>query len=124
PLLHLHGAAGSRLHAQPFEEAAKAARVRVIAPDRCRIGQSDPRPDVTLVSYSQDLEGLADALGIKRFALSGHSNGGVFAMAAAHALGGRVTGVIPINPTTPVYLREARRAVTLGGRMGYRLLAA
>ena len=49
--------------------------MRVLCPDRPGIGLSDPKPDRTIAGYADDVEALADALGLGRFAVLGASSG-------------------------------------------------
>lgn len=120
-VIHLHGAGSCRFEAEPFDAAARARGVRIIAPDRPGVGESE-LPLTTVTGYARDLAGLADALGIGRFVISGVSAGGMYAMATATMLPDRVAGVVPINSATPVADRAARRGVSLSGRMAYRVI--
>lgn len=65
--------------------------VRVITPDRPGIGRSDDKPGRTIADWPDDVAGLADVLGLERFAVLGHSAGGPYALACAARLGDRVT---------------------------------
>src|SRR5690348_5276825 len=58
--------------------------VRLICADRPGIGASDPDPRASLLSVAADLQALADALGLERLAVVGHSGGGPYALALAH----------------------------------------
>lgn len=120
-LIHLHGAGSCRLEAEVFDGPAAARGVRVIAPDRPGVGASE-LPMASVTGYARDLAGLADQLDIATFVVSGLSNGGMFAMATAAVLGERVAGVVPINSTTPVAERDARRALPLSARVAYFLM--
>jgi len=127
PVLYLHGAGSSRIEGAVYDEAARAAGVEVIAPDRPGCGGSSPDPrrahaSYTYASYAADLCELADALGTPRFVVAGMSNGGAYAMAAAARLRDRVTAAIPINATTPVHDPMAWRASPLSTRLSYVLL--
>lgn len=82
-VLHNHGGPGSRLEAELFDSAATANGVRLIAVDRPGIGRSDPQPDRTWESWAKDLQSVADSLGADRFAVTGWSEGGPWALAAA-----------------------------------------
>lgn len=122
PVLYLHGARSSRNEATPFDDLARDHGLRLIATDRPGAGGSSPHPDRTFVGYASDLEQLADALGVGPFVVAGMSNGGAYALAAGHALGPRVRGVVLINSTTPVADRDARRALARSGRLAYGLM--
>ncbi len=86
PLLLVHGFTGAK---EDFTEwlAPLAGRGwHAVAPDLRGHGESDKPPTETAYSFdtfAQDLLGLADALGWGRFALLGHSMGGMVAQHVA-----------------------------------------
>lgn len=82
-VLHNHGGPSSRLEAMLFDAAARAHGLRFVGVDRPGIGASDPHPGRSFESWTADLLCLADALGHQRFAVTGWSEGGPWAMAAA-----------------------------------------
>lgn len=88
PVVLLHGL---RAYGYWFEEfgEAEGSRYRVIAPDLRGRGESGWASDgaYTTDAYVGDLERLVGHLGLRRFALGGHSLGGVIAAnyAARHA---------------------------------------
>ena len=82
-VLHNHGGPSSRLEVELFDAAATANGLRVVCADRPGIGRSNPHPDRTFEDWAADLELLADSLGAERFAVTGWSEGGPWALAAA-----------------------------------------
>lgn len=82
-LLHNHGGPSSRLEADLFASAATAHGLHFVCVDRPGIGESDPHPDRTFESWADDLLAVADVHGADRFAVSGWSEGGPWALAAA-----------------------------------------
>jgi pimeloyl-ACP methyl ester carboxylesterase len=82
-VLHNHGGPSSRLEAGIFDAAAKALGVRVVCIDRPGQGMSAPQQDRTFAGWAADLEAVADALGAETFAVTGWSEGGPWALAAA-----------------------------------------
>ena len=80
PVLLVHGGPGSRLLC-PDEDATVAAGVRLLTVDRPGYGGSAPRPDPTLLDWADDVQALADRLGLERFAVVGFSAGGGYALA-------------------------------------------
>jgi pimeloyl-ACP methyl ester carboxylesterase len=86
PLVYLHGFPGSRLAGGVIDEAARAAGVRVLAPERPGLGRSSPQPGRTLLDHAADVRAVVEGLGISRFAVLGESGGGPYALACAHAL--------------------------------------
>jgi pimeloyl-ACP methyl ester carboxylesterase len=85
-----HGAPTSRLHIVTLEEQFKAQGLRVVSPDRPGYGGSSPQPGRSLLDWPADVAALADALGIDRFLVAGHSSGGPYAVVCAALLGERV----------------------------------
>jgi pimeloyl-ACP methyl ester carboxylesterase len=125
PVLHMHGSPGSRLEvtSEAIRTAAEQVGVRLIAVDRPGIGLS------TFVRYSvadfpRVVAGLADVLGIERFALTALSGGGRYGCACACWLSDRVTRTALISTTCSFDLpgaratwsKEDRQAYTLAGR--------
>jgi pimeloyl-ACP methyl ester carboxylesterase len=91
PVIHLHGAPGSRLERFPDQAALAELGVRLITFDRPGYGLSDPMPGRTLRDCAADVGRLADHLGLTTFALNGISAGGPYVLATSCALGARVT---------------------------------
>jgi pimeloyl-ACP methyl ester carboxylesterase len=82
-VLHNHGGPSSRLEARVFEAAAKALGLRFVCVDRPGQGRSDPQRNRTFAGWAADLQAVADALGATTFAVTGWSEGGPWALAAA-----------------------------------------
>lgn len=116
PLLLMHGTPGGRLQAQIFDAAARAAGVRLIAPDRPGFGHSDPAPGLSYLSYAEDVRQLLDHLGLQRAALAAISGGGGFALASAQRLRGRISQLLLVSAAVPVP-REARAGLSLPNRL-------
>ena len=91
PVLYCHGGLSSRLDVASAAPAARRAGVQIVAPDRPGIGGSDRRPRYQLLDWPGDVEQVADALGMPRFAVMGWSFGAAYATACAYALPDRVT---------------------------------
>ena len=96
PALYFHGLPGARFAAQLHASDAVEAGVRLIAPDRPGMGLSDFQVRRRIVDWPADVSGLADGLGIDRFAVLGLSGGGPYALACASEIPQRITmcGVI------------------------------
>ncbi|MEO6511299.1 MAG: alpha/beta hydrolase [Nocardioides sp.] len=77
------------------------AGVRWCSSDRPGYGGSSPLLGRTVGSAAADTEAVADALGIERFALMGHSGGGPHALACAALLADRVSGTVSISGPAP-----------------------
>lgn len=104
-VIHHHGVPGSRDELGVVAEAVAASGLRVVVPDRPGIGGSDPDPGTGLAAFARDTVALADALGAERFAVSGFSAGGPYALACAAEAPDRVTHVLLFSsagdPSTP-----------------------
>ena len=64
-------------------------------------GESPRKKGRTYESAVEDLEILADHLGVKRFFLAGVSGGGPYALAAAALIPGRVRGILLLSAVGP-----------------------
>lgn len=82
-MLHNHGGPGSRLEARLFAPAALKNGLRFVCVDRPGIGRSSPQKARTYAGWADDLTAMADALGHCTFAVTGWSEGGPWALAAA-----------------------------------------
>lgn len=82
-VLHNHGGPSSRLEARLLADAAARAGIRLICVDRPGMGQSTPQDVRTYAGWADDLTTVADALGYREFGVTGWSEGGPWALAAA-----------------------------------------
>ena len=103
PAFYLHGGASSFLEAAIYDAEAVAAGVRLIVPNRPGVGGSTPLPGFSHRTIADDTVRLADHLRIERFPVAGLSNGGMFALAVGAWHPSRVSRVVPVNSTTPLY---------------------
>ena len=87
----LHGTPGSRLGPLPLGRVLYQLGVRLITFDRPGYGGSDRLVSRTVADVVPDVQAIADALEIDRFAVIGRSGGGPHALACAALLPGRVT---------------------------------
>jgi pimeloyl-ACP methyl ester carboxylesterase len=95
-----HGAPMSRLHLAYLERQFLAEGIRVVSPDRPGYGGSSPQPARSMADWPSDVAALADALGIDRFVVAGHSSGGPYAVACASLLPERVLAGIVLGGVT------------------------
>jgi pimeloyl-ACP methyl ester carboxylesterase len=116
PVLSFHGGLSSRLDAAPAHEAAVAAGVRLVAPDRPGMGLSTYQPGRRLTDWPADVERLADALGFTRFAVMGWSAGGPYAAVCAAKLGRRVHAAALLSSSVPIDLYGTTRGLTFEDR--------
>jgi pimeloyl-ACP methyl ester carboxylesterase len=82
-VIHNHGGPGSRLEARLFAASAAKNRLRLICVDRPGIGQSSRQKNRTYAGWADDMTAIADALGYREFGVTGWSEGGPWALAAA-----------------------------------------
>ena len=99
-LVFFHGAPISRLHLAYLEDRFLDAGLRVVSPDRPGYGRSSPQPGRSLADWADDVQALADAIGVDRFLVSGHSSGGPYAVACAALLAERIVAGIVIGGVT------------------------
>ena len=82
-VLHNHGGPSSRVEARLFANSASKNRLRLVCVDRLGIGQSGPQKERSYSGWADDLTTIADALGYQEFGVTGWSEGGPWALAAA-----------------------------------------
>jgi len=104
PVLYTAGTPVSGLGGASYDQAARAAGLRWISPDKPGYGGSGYQRGRSLIGWGDDLAALAGHLGLDRFALAGESVGGPFTLAAAYRLARRGSVVALIasgGPITP-----------------------
>ena len=103
PVIAVHGWLDNAASFTPMANRLKG--MRIIAVDLAGHGLSDHRPSwfsYDIWHYVEDLFYIVEALQLTRFALLGHSMGGVVcAMAAGSILKGRVTAMVTIDGLFP-----------------------
>ncbi|TYB45319.1 alpha/beta fold hydrolase [Actinomadura chibensis] len=87
--------------APPRPLFAVAPDIRWVSFDRPGYGGSDSVPGRDVASAAADTAAVADALGIDRFAVMGHSGGGPHALACAALLPDRVLGAVSVSALAP-----------------------
>lgn len=99
----LHGTPGARRQI-PVEARAFAERknVRLIGIDRPGIGSSTPHRYENVLAFTDDLQIVADTLGVDRMAVVGLSGGGPYTLAAAYAMADRVVAAGVLGGVAPV----------------------
>src|SRR5215213_11655451 len=96
-----HGSPNIGAPPEPLFAAADRLGIRWVSYGRPGYGGSTPRPDRDEASAAGDASAVADALGIDRFAVMGHSGGGSHALACAALLGERVMGAVVVAGMAP-----------------------
>ncbi|MFG2626946.1 alpha/beta fold hydrolase [Streptomyces sp. NPDC048473] len=82
-----HGTPNVGAPPEPLFPAAAENGVRWVSYDRPGYGGSTPHPGRDIASAAGDVAAIADALGIDRFAVMGHSGGGPHALACVRPWG-------------------------------------
>lgn len=82
-VIHNHGGPSSRLEARLLANSALKNRLRLIGVDRPGMGRSSPQESPSYASWADDLTTIADALEYREFGVTGWSEGGPWALAAA-----------------------------------------
>jgi pimeloyl-ACP methyl ester carboxylesterase len=101
PLLFHHGTPSS---GAPFDRHVALARrqgVRLLSYDRAGYGESTRNAQRTVADVVPDVESIADALELERFATWGLSGGGPHALATAAGLPDRVVAVVAAASIAP-----------------------
>jgi len=98
-----HGTPNIGAPPEPLLPAAAQLGVRWVSYDRPGYGGSTPHPGRDVASAAADVSVIADALGIGRFAVMGHSGGGPHALACGALLPGRVLGVVCASGLAPFH---------------------
>ena len=117
PVLSFHGGLSSRLDAEHAHDAAVAAGVRLVSPDRPGIGLSTFQPHRSLLDWPGDVAQLTAALDIDKFAVMGWSAGGPYAAVCAATMAGRVTAAALLSSAVPLDQYGTTRGLTTTDRM-------
>jgi len=91
PIFYFHGHQSSCLEVLLWTDKATTLGVRMIALDRPGIGRSDPKAGYHLLDWPDDVEEMANRLGIERFAVAAASGGGAYGLACAYKIPHRLT---------------------------------
>ncbi|MFI0367875.1 alpha/beta fold hydrolase [Actinomadura sp. 1N219] len=101
PVFWHHGTPNIGAPPRPLFPAAARQGIRWVSYDRPGFGGSSPLPGRDVASSATDITTVADALGIDRFAVMGHSGGGPHALACAALLPDRVLAVVSVAALAP-----------------------
>jgi pimeloyl-ACP methyl ester carboxylesterase len=96
-----HGTPNIGAPPEPLFAAAARLGIRWVSYDRPGYGGSSPYRDRDVASAADYVSCAADALGIDRFAVMGHSGGGPHALACGALLPERVLGVVSVAGLAP-----------------------
>jgi pimeloyl-ACP methyl ester carboxylesterase len=101
PVFWHHGTPNLGAPPEPLFEASDRLGLRWVSVDRPGYGGSSAAPGRTTGSVARDVAQVADALGIDRFAVMGHSGGGSYALGCAATLGERVLAAVSMAGIAP-----------------------
>jgi pimeloyl-ACP methyl ester carboxylesterase len=101
PVVWLHGTPNLGPPPRPLFDAAARLGIRWLGYDRPGYGGSTPQPDRSIASAASDVAAIADALGLPRLGVVGHSGGAPHALACAALLADRVPAVVAISGLAP-----------------------
>ena len=96
-----HGTPDSGLLARIWVALAKEQGIRLIGYDRPGYGGSSRHAGRNVADCADDVEAIADALGLERFATWGISGGGPHALACAALCGDRLAAVASLAAVAP-----------------------
>src|ERR1700739_950396 len=124
PVIYCHGAIGTPLRdGVDLEAMTHRLGVRHIAVNRPGFGGSAPAPGRGVLGFAGDLEELADALVLERFAVVAVSAGGPYALAVARRLEDRVQRVAVCSSLSPLCPPHRTPGMCWRTRLGLALLA-
>jgi pimeloyl-ACP methyl ester carboxylesterase len=98
-----HGTPNIGAPPEPLLPAAAVRGIRWVSYDRPGYGGSTPRTGRDVGSAAGDVSSVADALGIGRFAVMGHSGGGPHVLACAALLRERIVGAVCVAGLAPLH---------------------
>ncbi len=96
-----HGTPNIGSPPEPLFAESERLGVRWVSYDRPGYGGSTPRPGRDVASAAADVAALADTLGIREFAVMGHSGGGPHALGCGALLADRVLAVVSVAGLAP-----------------------
>jgi pimeloyl-ACP methyl ester carboxylesterase len=117
PIFYFHGLPGSRLEAGHLHEVAMANTIRLIGLDRPGMGLSSIESKRSILSWVADVEAFADAMGIAKFSIIGHSGGTPFVAACAYRIPHRLNGAAIVSGMAPFENPEATASLARGQRL-------
>ena len=102
PILYFHGNPGTRTEAKLSELELSEKSARIISIDRPGFGLSDFKKGRTILDWSDDVEDLADSLGLKKFSILGVCAGGPYVLGCAYKIPRRCQSVGIIASTCQI----------------------
>ena len=110
PVLYFHGQPTSRLDVLYLKEYSNSRNLKIIGVDRPGFGLSTYTPRNSLRDFTDDVNHLAEYLGINKFSLIGISAGGPYVITYTALFPDRVTQAVVIgSPSLPLRARAQAR---------------
>jgi pimeloyl-ACP methyl ester carboxylesterase len=109
PVVYCHGGFMSGLDIAPWDDAARAAGVRIVSPARPGLDGSTSASGRTTAGWAGDVRALLDGLDIEQASVFGWSMGGQYALACAALLADRVTRAVVVAGALPLTDDRASR---------------
>jgi pimeloyl-ACP methyl ester carboxylesterase len=119
-----HGTPNVGAPPEPLFPAAARLGIRWVSYDRPGYGGSTPHPGRDVASAAADVASVADALGIERFAVMGHSGGAAHALACAALLPERVLAAVCVSGLAPYHAQGLDWFAGMGAAGAAQLRAA
>ena len=111
PVFYFHGTASSRLETLLIRELVSSQQIQLIGVDRPGYGLSSFADRKKLGEFSEDINYLAEHLGIEKCALLGWSGGGPYALTYAAMFPEKVTqAVVVSSPSLPFDVATAHNS--------------
>jgi pimeloyl-ACP methyl ester carboxylesterase len=101
PVMWHHGTPNTGAPPKPLFASADELGLRWVSFDRPGYGGSTAHSGRTIATVAADAAALADALGIDRFAVIGHSGGGPHALGCAALQPARISAVVSLGGLAP-----------------------
>ncbi|KAF2664887.1 alpha/beta-hydrolase [Microthyrium microscopicum] len=77
-----------------YDELASTLNLRLITPDRPGVGESQPDPNGTPLSWADDVLFICSSLGVTKFSILAHSAGAIYALATALRIPQHIRGKV------------------------------
>ena len=121
PILYFHGSPGSRYEALFAEKSAISHNLRIIAPDRPGFGDSDFKPDYSLLDYNNDIIEIVDQLNVSKFGAVGVSGGGTTVLSLAYEYSNRLLFAVDISGYAPIHKTGLSKVMVPLDRLFWRI---
>ena len=111
PIFYFHGGQESRLSSAFMDSTANELGIRIISPDRPGIGLSSFQANRTFLDWGNDVNELADSLGIKTFSIVGLSGGAPHVLSCLIDHPDRIVKASIVSGATPYNYNKTLRGM-------------